>query len=63
MKSELFNDIVRFAMTRKSFLKKSLYLFEGILFAPFLDKASRRAAGDETVSGTSQAGDDIYPLF
>ena len=63
MKNELLNDIIRFAMSRKSLSEKSIYLFKGLLFAPFLDKVSRRAGRDESVSATSQAGDDIYPLF
>lgn len=64
MKNELLNDIIRFAMSRKSLSEKSIYLFKGLLFAPFLMQMSRKAAaGDNTVSAASQAGDDIYPLF
>jgi len=62
MNSRILNDIIQFAMTKKSFTEKSIYFFKGLLFAPFLDEVTRRDV-DESVSATSQAGDDIYPLF
>jgi len=62
MNSRILNDIIQFAMTKKSFSEKSIYFLKGLLFAPFLDEVARRDI-DESVSATSQAGDDIYPLF
>jgi hypothetical protein len=63
IKSELLNEIIRFAMTRKGISEKSVYLIKGLLFAPFLDKLPRKAGGGDTATLTSEAGDDIYPLF
>ena len=57
-----YHDIIRLAMTKKSFIERSIYFFKGLLFAPFLDEVIR-GDSDESVSGKSQAGDDIYPLF
>lgn len=64
MKKELINKALLFALSRKTLSQKVIYLFKGFLFAPFLIKKSdMMATKEETVSATSQAGDDIYPLF
>lgn len=64
MKNKLINEILRFALTRKKLSQKAAYLFKGLLFTPFLiKKGAKMTTRDETVSATSQAGDDIYPLF
>ena len=60
---EILKDIVRFSAAQKSFSRRTAYLIKGLLFAPFLSRVVRKAAADDTVSGMSQAGDDIYPLF
>jgi hypothetical protein len=59
----LLQDIIRFSMAQETLSRKTAYLFKGILFAPFLSRVVRKAAVNETVSASSQAGDDIYPLF
>jgi hypothetical protein len=60
---EILRDIIRFSRTQKTFPSRAAYLVKGLLFAPFLSRFARKAAADDTVSGMSQAGDDIYPLF
>jgi hypothetical protein len=59
----ILQDIIRFSRVQKTFYRKTAYLFKGLLFVPFLSRAVRKAAVDDTVSTMSQAGDDIYPLF
>ena len=60
---EILKDIVRFSAAQKSLSRRTAYLIKGLVFAPFLSRVVRKAAADNTVSGMSQAGDDIYPLF
>ena len=60
---EILKDIFRFSAAQKSLSRRTAYLIKGLLFAPFLSRVVRKAAADNTVSGMSQAGDDIYPLF
>jgi hypothetical protein len=59
----ILQDIIRFSTAQRTFPRKMAYLFKGLLFAPFLSRVVRKAAADDTVSASSQAGDDIYPLF
>ena len=59
----ILQDILRFSAAQRTFPRKMAYLFKGLLFAPFLSRVVRKAAADDTVSASSQAGDDIYPLF
>ena len=60
---ELLKDILRFSGAQKTLRQRTVYLIKGLLFAPFLTRAVRNIAADDAVSGMSQAGDDIYPLF
>ena len=60
---EILKDIVRFSAAQKSLSRRTAYLIKGLVFAPFLSRVVRKAATDDAVSGMSQAGDDIYPLF
>jgi len=60
---ELLKDIVRFSGAQKTLSQRAAYLIKGLLFAPFLSRVARKSAADDAVSGASQAGDDIYPLF
>jgi hypothetical protein len=60
---ELLKDIIRFSASQRTLSRKAVYLVKGLLFAPFLARVVRKTAADEAVSGMSQAGDDIYPLF
>jgi len=60
---EILKDIFRFSTAQKSISRRTAYLIKGLLFAPFLSRVVRKAAADDSVSGMSQAGDDIYPLF
>lgn len=60
---DILRDIVRFSGTQKTFRLRAAYLFKGLLFVPFLSRFTPKAAADDAVSGSSQAGDDIYPLF
>jgi hypothetical protein len=60
---EILKDIFRFSAAQKSLSRRTAYLIKGLLFAPFLCRVVRKAAADDAVSASSQAGDDIYPLF
>lgn len=63
MKKNLIFDLMGFALSRKSTLERVRYVVLGFVFYPFLVKSLSAAtkAGDSAAS--SQAGDDIYPLF
>ncbi len=63
MINDMYYDIIRLAASKKNMSRKSLYLLKGIMFYPFLKKAARMSAASESVTGSNQAGDDIYPLF
>jgi len=59
-----FKDILWFAFTQKTLPKKTSYFLRGLIFQPFMLKLSRKATEeDESVSSSTQVGDDIYPLF
>ena len=60
---EILKDIFRFSAAQKTLSRRTACLIKGLLFAPFLSRVVRKAAADDTVSASSQAGDDIYPLF
>lgn len=62
MKILLILDIIRFSLSQNGIRQQLVYLIKGITFFFFLNKKSNRLNGDE-VSTTSQAGDDIYPIF
>lgn len=59
----MLKEVICFAAVQKTFLQKAAYLIKGLLFIPFLSRMTGRAASDDRISSTSQAGDDIYPLF
>ena len=61
---QMMKTIVRFSAAQKRWSGKALYLLKGLLFAPFLIRTlGGKRMRDESVSASSQAGDDIYPLF
>ena len=59
----ILKDIIRFSTAQKTISRKTAYLLKGLLFAPFLSRAAQKVTAADTVSASSQAGDDIYPLF
>jgi hypothetical protein len=59
----MLKNVVRFAAAQKTLSGKAVYLIKGLIFAPFMSRMAGPAAADDGVSSTSQAGDDIYPLF
>lgn len=62
MKSQLFVDLIRFSATKKNNSERCKYIFFSVIFYLFLRKdfTVEKHISSET---TSQAGDDIYPLF
>lgn len=63
MKSALFFDLLRFALAKKTARERLRYVVRGLVFYIFLAQAiSAGEKGHESAS-SSQAGDDIYPLF
>ncbi len=64
MKHSLFRELFRFALSKKNFSQKLVYLFKAIIFAPLLYKGTKRMSqGEKAEAMSSQVGDDIYPLF
>jgi hypothetical protein len=63
MKNKILVDVIRFALSQKSLSKKIIYFFKGLVFVFFLTTINQKTAKGETTAATSQAGDDIYPLF
>lgn len=65
MKTNLINDILNLALTRKKVSDKFIYLFKGVVFILFLIN-EERGKKERTRNGSSDtgvAGDDVYPLF
>jgi hypothetical protein len=64
LKNKLFYDLIRFSYSRNSSVEKIKYLFLGCIFYPFLVQfLSSSATKESDASTSSQAGEDIYPLF
>ena len=55
-------ELLRFSLSRKGLIKKVKFAFVSILFYRQLADIFSGIANDN-ISETSQAGDDIYPLF
>lgn len=63
MTSVLFFNLFRFALAKKSARERLQYVVLGLVFYIFLAQdISAGEKGSESTS-SSQAGDDIYPLF
>lgn len=60
----LMIDALRLAFSKKKFSQKIIYIFEGIIFTPFLvyEGRKQRKEGRALADG-NQTGDDVYPLF
>ncbi len=64
MKSNLVKDILWLSFAKKNFNQRILYLFKGLVFAPFLIREERKQKRKGTsASDIGLAGDDVYPLF
>jgi hypothetical protein len=63
MKSIVINNIIQISMNQKKASQKLIYLLKGLLFVFFIEKNSKRSSEEEALSSSSQAGDDIYPIF
>ena len=63
MKKELFIDLLRFALSQVTTWERLRYIVLSLVFFPLL----ARAMSADTKRGfsitSSEAGDDIYPLF
>ena len=63
MKKELFIDQLRFALSQVTTWERLRYIVLSLVFFPLL----ARAMSADTMRGhsttSSEAGDDIYPLF
>lgn len=63
MKSDLFVDLMRFAMAKKSIRERLRYVVLGLIFYSFLARTMVTGTKGGDSASSSQAGDDIYPLF
>lgn len=64
MKDYLLKDILCLALSKKKLPQKLAYIFQGIIFMPFLVYEERKQKQQgRNLSDGNQAGDDVYPLF
>jgi len=64
MNRPALREIIQFSSAQKTWPGKVSYLLKGLLFFTILTGSRYRTfARDELASTSSQAGDDIYPLF
>lgn len=63
MRRELFTNLMRFAISQVTTWERLRYMVLSLVFFPLLARAmsADTIRGDPTTS--SEAGDDIYPLF
>jgi hypothetical protein len=64
MKHHLILDMIRLAFSKKKFFQKVFYIFQGVIFIPFLvyEEKSRKRQGRNSANSNHE-GDDVYPLF
>ena len=64
MRFYLIKEMLLLANRQKTTKEKIKYLFQGIIFLPFLKRDLMRTKNNENESTSlSAAGDDVYPLF
>ncbi|MFZ3018220.1 MAG: hypothetical protein WA056_07185 [Gallionella sp.] len=63
MKKVLFWELLQFAFEKKTARERLRYIMLSILFYPFLVREISIGAKSNDSAASSQAGDDIYPLF
>jgi hypothetical protein len=63
MKNVLFWELMWFALKRTPAKERLRYLLLAILFYPLLVRENRTGEKNNESAASSQAGDDIYPLF
>jgi len=60
----LFRDAVLLAFHKKTIYGKAWYLFQALIFTPFLIKESKKVKDKEDAAASlSAGGEDIYPMF
>ena len=63
MSSRLIILLLQLAFSKKTIFLRVKYLIHGIFFYSFLIKDNSFSSLDSDVNSSSEAGDDIYPLF
>jgi len=63
IKGSLFIDLMRFALAKKTTQEQLRYIVLGLIFFTFLARVMSTGAKSGDSVSSSQAGDDIYPLF
>jgi len=63
MKKKLFEDLMRFAFSKKNGREKVKYIFLSLIYYFSLLKTISASEKGSTSATGSQSGDDIYPLF
>ena len=63
MKKDLFLDLMRFALTQTTARERVRYVVLSLVFFPLLARAMSAETKRGDFAPSSEAGDDIYPLF
>ena len=63
MKNVLLLELMQFAMDKTPAKERLRYLLMAILFYPLLVRENKAGKKNNESAASSQAGDDIYPLF
>jgi hypothetical protein len=63
MRSVLFVDLMRFALSKKNTKERLRYVVLSMLYYAFLSHAISAGEKGGSSALSNQAGDDIYPLF
>jgi hypothetical protein len=63
MNLKLVELLIQLALSKNYFFQKVEYIFKGIIYYGFLAKDSTFSSNKSEADLSSQAGDDIYPLF
>lgn len=63
MNKVLHFDLMRFALSKKTVRERLRYSMLCLVFYPFLARKVSAVETENESAASSQAGDDIYPLF
>jgi hypothetical protein len=63
MKNSMLMELIRFTLDRPSGKERARYLLMAIIFYPMLFREGTGDNKSNESAVSSQAGDDIYPLF
>ena len=63
MKRALFFELMRFALSKDTVRERLRYMILGLVFYNFLAAATSVGSEGNDSASSSQAGDDMYPLF